>query len=56
MLVRAEGSNREVHPITRFVVHVEARIVLEYGGLAVMKKDRIVWYWIGNHSEYHRLV
>jgi hypothetical protein len=21
-----------------------------------MKKDRIVWYWIGSHSEYDRLV
>jgi hypothetical protein len=32
-----------------------ARIGLEYRALAVMKKDRIVWYWIGNHSEYDRL-
>jgi hypothetical protein len=33
-----------------------ARIGLEYRALAVMKKDRIVWYWIGGHSEYDRLV
>jgi len=33
-----------------------ARIGLEYRALAVMKKDRIVWYWIGSHSEYDRLV
>jgi len=32
-----------------------ARIGLEYRALAVMKKDRIVWYWIGSHSEYDRL-
>ena len=32
------------------------RIGLGYRALAVMKKDRIVWYWIGNHSEYDRLV
>lgn len=32
------------------------RIGLDYRALAVMKKDRIVWYWIGNHSEYDRLV
>lgn len=32
------------------------RISLEYRALAVMKKDRIVWYWIGSHSEYDRLV
>jgi hypothetical protein len=33
-----------------------ARIGLEYRVLAVMKKDRLIWYWIGNHSEYDRLV
>jgi hypothetical protein len=32
------------------------RIGLEYRALAVMKKDRIVWYWIGSHAEYDRLV
>jgi hypothetical protein len=33
-----------------------ARIGLNYRALAVMKKDRIIWYWIGSHSEYDRLV
>ncbi len=33
-----------------------ARIGLDYRALAVMKKDHVVWYWIGNHSEYDRLV
>ena len=32
------------------------RIGLEYRALAVMTKDRVVWYWIGTHSEYDRLV
>jgi hypothetical protein len=32
------------------------RIGLEYRALAVMRKDRIVRYWIGNQSEYDRLV
>jgi hypothetical protein len=32
------------------------RVGLEYRALAVMKKNRIVWYWIGSHSEYDRLV
>ena len=31
-----------------------ARIGLDYRALAVMKKDRIVWYCIGSHSEYDR--
>ena len=33
-----------------------ARIGLGYRVLAVMKKDHYVWYWIGNHAEYDRLV
>jgi hypothetical protein len=33
-----------------------ARIGLDYRALAVMKKDRVVWYWIGNHATYDRLV
>jgi hypothetical protein len=33
-----------------------ARIGLEYRALALMKKDRIVWYSIGSHSEYDRPV
>ena len=33
-----------------------ARIGLDYRAVAVMKKDRIVWYWIGNHSDYDRLM
>jgi hypothetical protein len=33
-----------------------ARIGLDYRALAVMKKDRIVWYWIGSHTDYDRLI
>jgi hypothetical protein len=33
-----------------------ARIGLDYRALAVMKKNRVVWYWIGSHSDYDRLV
>jgi len=33
-----------------------ARIGLDYRALAVMKKDRIVWYWIGSRSDYDRLL
>lgn len=33
-----------------------ARIGLGYRALAAVKKDRIVWYWIGAHSAYDHLV
>ena len=32
------------------------RVGLGYRALGVLKKDRIVWYWIGSHSEYDRLI
>ena len=33
-----------------------ARIGLDYRALGVMKKDRVVWYWIGSHADYDRMV
>lgn len=33
-----------------------ARIGLDYRSLGVMKGDRVVWYWIGSHADYDRLV
>lgn len=33
-----------------------ARIGLGYRALAVVKKDRVIWYWIGSHADYDRLV
>jgi hypothetical protein len=33
-----------------------ARIGLEYRALAVLKGNRAVWYWIGGHAEYDRLI
>jgi hypothetical protein len=32
------------------------RIGLGYRALAVMKGNRVVWYWIGGHAEYDPLV
>ena len=42
------------HPTFQDIYSV--RIDLDYRALGVMKKDRIVWSWIGNHSEYGRLI
>jgi hypothetical protein len=33
-----------------------ARIGLDYRALAVMRRDRIVWYWVGSHADYDRLI
>lgn len=33
-----------------------ARIGLDYRAFAVINNDRVVWYWIGSHADYDRLV
>ncbi len=33
-----------------------ARVGLRYRALAVEASDGLVWFWIGTHSEYDRLV
>jgi hypothetical protein len=33
-----------------------ARIGLRYRALAVVKGDEAVWYWVGSHAEYDRLI
>jgi hypothetical protein len=54
-------QNNPAHPSLKFKNEGEdnvysARSGLEYRALAVVKKNRIVWYWIRNHSDYDRLV
>jgi hypothetical protein len=33
-----------------------ARIGLSWRALGAVRENRIVWFWIGSHSEYDRLV
>ena len=33
-----------------------ARIGLGYRALAVLRGNRAIWYWIGSHADYDRLV
>ena len=37
-------------------IYIQPESGLDYRALAVMKKDRIVWFWIGSHADYDRLV
>ncbi len=32
------------------------RIGFDHRALAVVRKDRVVWFWIGSRAEYDRLV
>ena len=33
-----------------------ARITLDYRAVGVIHGDTIVWFWIGKHSDYERLI
>jgi mRNA-degrading endonuclease RelE of RelBE toxin-antitoxin system len=44
---------KRVHP-TKPIYSV--RIGLDYRALGVQDKDEIVWFWIGPHQEYDRLI
>ena len=50
------------HPSLRFKrVHPDdpiysVRISLDYRALGIMERDEIVWFWIGSHQDYDRLL
>lgn len=33
-----------------------ARVGLEYRALAKIEGDKVMWFWIGSHGEYERLI
>jgi hypothetical protein len=49
------GLNFERVQGTREPVY-SARVGLSYRALAVRTEDRWVWFWIGSHSEYDKLL
>ena len=32
------------------------RIGIKYRALAIEKDENIIWFWIGNHAEYEKLI
>jgi len=52
--------NEPFHPFLRFKEIADglwsARITRDYRTLARRKGDLVVWFWIGNHEDYDRLI
>jgi len=44
---------KQVHP-TRPIF--SARVALGYRALCVREGDDVIWFWIGSHADYDRLV
>lgn len=55
-------AENPLHPSLRFKkVHTDqpvfsVRISLDYRALGVRDDDTLIWFWIGPHSEYNRLL
>jgi len=58
----ARFQNDPQHPGSRFkLVHTEAdvysvRVSRDFRALGVLEEDQIVWFWIGSHSDYEKLL
>jgi hypothetical protein len=44
---------RQIHPT--LPIH-SARIGLHYRALGTREDDTIIWFWIGSHAEYERIL
>jgi len=44
---------KQVHPSRPIF---SARVALGYRALAVREGDDLIWFWIGSHAEYDRLL
>jgi hypothetical protein len=33
-----------------------ARINIDYRAVGILKNDKIIWFWIGSHSDYEKLL
>lgn len=44
---------KQVHPVRPIY---SVRISLDYRAVGIRDGDEIVWYWIGTHSDYDRLI
>ena len=55
-------SQNPFHPSLRFkcINHEEnlwsLRISLDYRAIGILDADTITWFWIGNHSDYERII
>lgn len=55
-------SENPTHPSLRFkqVHHAlpiySVRIDLDYRAIGILREDAMVWFWIGSHAEYEKML
>ena len=54
-LLKRDSSHRSLHfkKVGRFW---SARVGIQYRALAVESGEDLVWFWIGSHADYDRLI
>ncbi|TIQ32026.1 MAG: hypothetical protein E5X48_26460 [Mesorhizobium sp.] len=53
--LRADPFHPSLH-FKRVGRYWSARVDLDYRAVAVRNEDDVIWFWIGTHSEYERLL
>ncbi|RUU54171.1 hypothetical protein [Mesorhizobium sp. M2C.T.Ca.TU.002.02.1.1] len=53
--LRADPFHPSLH-FKRVGRYWSARVDLDYRAVAVRDQDDMIWFWIGTHSEYERLL
>jgi len=54
-LLRADPAHRSLH-FKKIAQYWSVRVGLHYRALAVEAGSHLVWFWIGSHAEYDKLV
>ena len=54
-LLRTDPAHRSLH-FKKIAQYWSVRVGLHYRGLAIESGSDLVWFWIGSHAEYDKLV
>lgn len=54
-LLRADPTHRSLH-FKKIAQYWSVRVGLHYRALAIESGSDLVWFWIGSHAEYDKLV
>jgi hypothetical protein len=49
------GSGPTIRAIRRLPIY-SVRIDIDWRAVGVMRDDEVIWFWIGPHKEYERLL
>lgn len=54
-LLKSNADHPSLH-LKRIGSLWSVRVTIDYRALAIEKSDSLVWFWIGSHQDYDRLI